>query len=90
MRKSAINRARGRLGVVPLELLFWHLARPFPGPGTPGAWYCERRLVSLEGTTIDPTPRSWMRALAAATAADRRPPRPASSPSCAASDPAAL
>jgi transposase IS4-like protein/DDE family transposase len=51
--KSAITRARCRLGVAPLERLFQHLAHPFAGPGTPGAWYRGRRLVSLDGTTID-------------------------------------
>jgi hypothetical protein len=51
--KSAITRARSRLGVVPLEKLFRHLARPFADPATPGAWYRGRRLVSLDGTTID-------------------------------------
>jgi transposase IS4-like protein/DDE family transposase len=51
--KSAITRARRRLGVTPLETLFQRLAHPFAGPGTPGAWYRGRRLVSLDGTTID-------------------------------------
>ena len=51
--KSAITRARRRLGVVPLATLFQRLAHPFAGPGTPGAWYRGRRLVSLDGTTID-------------------------------------
>ena len=51
--KSAITRARSRLGVVPLERLFQRLAHPFASPGTPGAWYRGRRLVSLDGTTVD-------------------------------------
>jgi Insertion element 4 transposase N-terminal/Transposase DDE domain len=51
--KSAITRARSRLGVTPLQLLFQRLAHPFAGPGTPGAWYRGRRLISLDGTTID-------------------------------------
>jgi hypothetical protein len=51
--KSAITRARSRLGVIPLERLFQRLAQPFAGPGAPGAWYRGRRLVSLDGTTID-------------------------------------
>jgi hypothetical protein len=41
--KSAITRARRRLGVTPLERLFQRLAHPFAGPGTPGAWYPLRR-----------------------------------------------
>lgn len=51
--KSAITRARRRLGTLPLERLFRRLAKPFAAPGTPGAWYRGRRLVSLDGTTID-------------------------------------
>jgi transposase IS4-like protein/DDE family transposase len=51
--KSAITRARRRLGILPLEHLFQRLARPFAAPGTSGAWYRGRRLVSLDGTTID-------------------------------------
>jgi hypothetical protein len=51
--KSAITRARCRLGVAPLERLFQHLAHPFAALATPGAWYRGRRLVSLDGTTID-------------------------------------
>ena len=51
--KSAITRARTRLGADPLKQLFQRVARPCAEPGTPGAWYRGRRLVSLDGTTID-------------------------------------
>ena len=51
--KSAITRARIRLGAAPLKELFARVARPFAGPGLPGAWFRGRRLVSLDGTTID-------------------------------------
>jgi hypothetical protein len=51
--KSAITRARTRLGAAPLKELFARVARPFAEPGLPGAWYRDRRLVSLDGTTID-------------------------------------
>jgi Insertion element 4 transposase N-terminal/Transposase DDE domain len=51
--KSAVTRARIRLGAAPMRTLFERLARPFAGPGTPGAWYRGRRLVSLDGTTVD-------------------------------------
>jgi transposase IS4-like protein len=51
--KSAITRARTRLGADPLKQLFPRVARPCAAPGTPGAWYRGRRLVSLAGTTID-------------------------------------
>jgi len=51
--KSAITKARTRLGVEPLKQLFARVARPCAEPGTPGAWYRGRRLVSLDGTTIE-------------------------------------
>src|ERR687889_1804931 len=51
--KSAITRARTRLGADPLKQLFACVARPIAEPGTPGAWYRGRRLISLDGTTID-------------------------------------
>jgi hypothetical protein len=51
--KSAITRARARLGADPLRELFARVARPLAEPDTPGAWYRGRRLVSLDGTTID-------------------------------------
>jgi hypothetical protein len=51
--KSAITKARTRLGPAPLKQLFARVARPLAEPGTQGAWYRGRRLVSLDGTTID-------------------------------------
>ena len=51
--KSAITKARARLGAAPLRELFARVARPLAEPGLPGAWYRGRRLVSLDGTTID-------------------------------------
>ena len=51
--KSAICRARTRLGPAPLKALYARIAAPFATPDTPGAWYDGRRLVSLDGTTID-------------------------------------
>ena len=51
--KSAITRARARLGAAPLQELFARVARPLAEADTPGAWYRGRRLVSLDGTTID-------------------------------------
>ena len=51
--KSAITKARTRLGPSPLKELFQRIARPFAEPETAGAWYRGRRLVSLDGTTID-------------------------------------
>jgi hypothetical protein len=51
--KSAISQARARLGAEPLRRLFEQLAGPLAEPDTPGAWYRGRRLVSLDGTTIN-------------------------------------
>jgi hypothetical protein len=51
--KSAITQARVRLGETPLRELFRRVARPLAEPGTPGAWYRGRRLVSFDGTTLD-------------------------------------
>src|SRR4051794_31340756 len=50
--KSALTKARIRLGIAPLRELFERVARPLAEPGLPGAWYRGRRLVSLDGTTI--------------------------------------
>src|SRR6187455_2505415 len=50
--KSAITRARVRLGVEPMKGLYERVARPLAEPGLPGAFYRGRRLVSLDGTTI--------------------------------------
>jgi hypothetical protein len=68
--KSAITKARTRLGADPLKQLFQRVARPLAEPGTPGAWYGGHRLVSLDGTTID---------LPDAPALDQRFGRPAAS-----------
>jgi hypothetical protein len=51
--KSAITKARIRLGIAPLKDLFERVAQPLAEPGLAGAWYRSRRLVSLDGTTID-------------------------------------
>jgi Insertion element 4 transposase N-terminal/Transposase DDE domain len=51
--KSAITKARTRLGPAPLKQLFERVARPFAEAETAGAWYRSHRLVSLDGTTID-------------------------------------
>jgi Transposase DDE domain len=51
--KSAITKARTRLGPAPLQQLFERVARPFAEAETAGAWYRGHRLVSLDGTTID-------------------------------------
>jgi len=51
--KSAISRARSRLGVEPVRELHDELVRPIAQPGTRGAWYRRWRLVSLDGSTLD-------------------------------------
>jgi len=51
--KSAITKARARLGAEPLKALFARLAGPLAAADTPGAWYRGRRLASLDGTTTD-------------------------------------
>src|SRR3954463_3945599 len=51
--KSAITRARVRLGEAPMRELFRRVARPLAEPGTPGAWDRGRRLGSFDGGTGD-------------------------------------
>ena len=50
---SAISQARSRLGVEPVQRLYEEVVRPIATPQTPGAWYRGRRLVSLDGSTLD-------------------------------------
>src|SRR5215212_2017365 len=52
--KSAIAKARVRLGTEPLKALSARVACPLAEAGTPGAWYRDRRLVGLDGTAVDP------------------------------------
>jgi hypothetical protein len=49
--RSSLCRARQRLGVGPLRLLFERIARPLADPSTPGAFYHGLRLMGLDGTT---------------------------------------
>jgi len=51
--KSSISRARTRLGAEPLRKLYEELVGPIATPETRGAWYAGRRLVSLDGATLD-------------------------------------
>jgi hypothetical protein len=50
---KAITRARQRLGAGPLQALFAEVAGPLATPGTPGAWYRGRRVLAIDGTTLD-------------------------------------
>jgi hypothetical protein len=51
--KSAIFKARQRLGPEPLELLFRAVASPLASASTRGAFYRGLRLMSLDGTCLD-------------------------------------
>lgn len=51
--KAAIFRARKKLGVVPLRLLFERACVPLATEQTPGAFYRGWRLMSVDGTTLD-------------------------------------
>src|SRR5258708_5066145 len=51
--EEALSNARTRLGPAPLRLLFEKTAGVLARPGTPGAFWRGRRLVSLDGTTLD-------------------------------------
>ena len=51
--KSAIFQARERLGVEPVKALFDRVARPLAVPGTVGAFVAGRRVVAIDGTTLD-------------------------------------
>ncbi|MPY95604.1 MAG: IS4 family transposase [Acidimicrobiia bacterium] len=51
--KSAIFQARARLGAAPVEALFRQVAAPLAGRGAAGSWLAGRRLVAVDGTTLD-------------------------------------
>ncbi len=51
--KSAIFQARARLGAEPIAALFAQVAEPLAQPGAPGAWLAGRRLVAIDGTSLD-------------------------------------
>jgi hypothetical protein len=49
----AISKARARLGSEPLQELFTRVCVPMATPETPGAFYRDWRLASIDGTCID-------------------------------------
>ena len=49
--RSSLCRARQRLGVGPVRLLFERIARPLADALTPGAFYKGLRLMGIDGTT---------------------------------------
>jgi hypothetical protein len=51
--KGALAQARSRLGSEPLVALFTQVAVPLAQPQTPGAFYRDLRLVSIDGTCVD-------------------------------------
>lgn len=51
--KSAIFQARERLGAEPVKALFDRVAGPLATGSTPGSWLAGRRLVAIDGTTLD-------------------------------------
>ena len=50
--EAAIHKARRRIGYEPLELLFERTARPLARKRTRGAWFRGRRVVTLDGSTL--------------------------------------
>jgi len=52
-QKSAFSKARERVGSLPLRRLFEETAVPMALPATPGAWYREWRVMSLDGSTLE-------------------------------------
>jgi hypothetical protein len=51
--KAAISQARTRLGAAPLKQLWEQTGQPLIKAETAGAFYGGRRLVALDGTTLD-------------------------------------
>ena len=51
--QPAISQARARLGPEPLAQLFARACVPIAAPGSPGSFWRERRLVGLDGSTLD-------------------------------------
>jgi len=50
---AAIAKARARLGAQPMQALFERVAVPLAAPGAPGAWCGARRLMAVDGTSLD-------------------------------------
>ncbi|MCG8322983.1 MAG: transposase domain-containing protein, partial [Cytophagales bacterium] len=51
--KSGISQARERLGSEPLQLLFDRVAKPLAAEKTSGCWLAGRRMVAIDGMTLD-------------------------------------
>lgn len=61
--EEALSRARSRLGPLPLRLLFEQVAGPLATTATAGGFWRGRRVLSVDGTTLDvqDTPANWER-----------------------------
>lgn len=61
--EEALSKARTRLGPTPLRLLFEAVAGALGDAGTPGAFWRGRRVLSVDGTTLDAqdTAANWER-----------------------------
>jgi hypothetical protein len=61
--EEALSRARSRLGPLPLRLLFESVAGPLASADTPGGFWRGRRVLSVDGTTLDvqDTAANWAR-----------------------------
>jgi len=51
--RSTLCKARQRLGIAPLRLLFQRVVRLLATPDTPGAFYRGLRLMAIDGTVLD-------------------------------------
>jgi Insertion element 4 transposase N-terminal/Transposase DDE domain len=51
--KSAISQARTRLGAEAMLALAKRVLRPIAPPGAPGCWYGDRRVMALDGSSMD-------------------------------------
>ncbi len=51
--RSSISQARIRLGWEPVRLLHDEVVQPIATKDTPGAWFHEWRVVSIDGSTLD-------------------------------------
>jgi hypothetical protein len=51
--RSTLSKARQRLGVAPIRLLFERLAQPLARPHTPGAFYQAWRKVAMDGSVYN-------------------------------------
>ncbi len=52
-QKSALSKARERVGSAPLRRLFEQTSVPMALPSTSGAWYRRWRLTSMDGSTME-------------------------------------